>query len=85
MEAWQLDEDDAVTIRFTESDTTVSIGTSESTWFTNSGVRINPTADRYYQAARAALDQATEIQAEQQMLTGDVTPSGRDTYLMYDL
>lgn len=78
VEAWQLDEDDAVTIRFTESDTTVSIGTSESTWFTNSGVRINPTADRYYQAARAALDQATEIQAEQQMLTGDVTPSGRE-------
>ena len=67
VEAWQLDEDDAVTSRFTESDTTVSIGTSESTWFTNSGVRINPTADRYYQAARAALDQATEIQAEQQM------------------
>ena len=78
VEAWQLDEDDAVTSRFTESDTTVSIGTSESTWFTNSGVRINPTADRYYQAARAALDQATEIQAEQQMLTGDVTPSGRE-------
>ena len=35
VDAWQLDEDDAVTIRFTESDTTMSIGTSESTWFTN--------------------------------------------------
>ena len=76
--AWSLDLDHDLTIRFTESDTTVSIGTAESTWFTNSGIRIHPTADRYYQAARAALDQATEIQAEQQMLTGDVTPSGRE-------
>ena len=76
--AWSLDLDHDLTVRFTESDTMVSIGTSESTWFTNSGIRINPTADRYYQAARAALDQVTEIRAEQQILTGDVTPSGRE-------
>ena len=76
--AWSLDLDEGLTIRFTESDTTVTIGAAESTWFTNSGIRINPTADRYYQAAQAALDQATEIQAEQQMLTGDATPSGRE-------
>ena len=76
--AWSLELDHDLIIRFTESDTTVTIGAAESTWFTNSGIRINPTADRYYQVAQAALDQATEIQAEQQMLTGDVTPSGRE-------
>lgn len=58
--AWQLDLDHDLTIRFTESDTTVSIGTAESTWFTNSEIRVNPTADRYYQAARAVMDQAME-------------------------
>ena len=78
VDAWSLDLDQSVTIRFTESDTTVSIGAAESAWFTNSGIRVNPTADRYYQVARVALDQATETQAEQQMLTGDVTPSGRE-------
>ncbi len=76
--AWQLDLDHDLTIRFTESDTIVSIGTAESTWFTNSGIRVNPTADRYYQVARAAMDQAMERYAEQQMLTGNVTPSGRE-------
>ena len=58
--AWQLDLDHDLTIRFTESDTTVSIGTAESTWFTNSEIQVNPTADRYYQAARATMDQAME-------------------------
>ena len=62
--AWQLDLDHDLTIRFTESDTTVSIGTAESTWFTNSGIRVNPTANRYYQAARAAMDQAMECYKE---------------------
>ena len=76
--AWQLDLDHDLTIRFTESNTTVSIGTAESTWFTNSGIRVNPTADRYYQTARAAMDQAMERYAEQQMLTRNVTPSGRE-------
>lgn len=58
--ARQLDLDHDLTIRFTESDTTVSIGTAESIWFANSEIRVNPTADRYYQAARAAMDQAME-------------------------
>ena len=76
--AWQLDLDHDLTIRFTEADTTVSVGTAESTWFTRSGVKVNPTADRYYQAARAAMDQAMERYTEQLMLTGDVTPSDRE-------
>ena len=76
--AWQLDLDHDLTIRFTESDTTVSIGAAKSTWFTNSGILVNPTADRYYQAARAAMDQALERYAEQQMLTSNVITSGRE-------
>ncbi len=76
--AWQLELDHDLTIRFTQSDTTVSIGTTGSTWFTRSGIRVDPTADRYYQAARAAMDQAMERCAEQRMLTGDVTPSARE-------
>ncbi len=76
--AWSLDLDHDLTIRFTGSDTTVSIGTAESTWLTSAGIRVDPTADRYYQAAGAALNQAAENQAEHQMLIGDVTPSGRE-------
>lgn len=63
--ARQLDLDHDLTIRFTESDTTVYIGTAESIWFANSEIRVNPTADRYYQAAQAAMDQAMEHFVEQ--------------------
>ena len=78
VEAWQLDEDDAVTIRFTESDLTVSIGTAESKWTSGGGIGTNLTAHAYYQTASTALGNAREELAEQQMLTGDVTPSGRE-------
>ena len=78
VEAWQLDEDAAVTIRFTESDLTVSIGTAESKWTSGGGIGTNLTAHAYYKIASTALGNVREELAEQQMLTGDVTPSGRE-------
>ena len=76
--AWSLDLDHDLIIRFTESDTTVSIGTAESTWTSGGGIGTNLTAQAYYQVATAALNSAKETLAEQQMLTGKVTPAARE-------
>lgn len=78
VDAWQLDLDHDITIRFTESDTTVSIGTAESTWTSGNAIGINLTAQSYYQVAAAAFNSAKEKLAEQQILTGYVTPSERE-------
>ena len=78
VEAWQLDEDDAVTIRFTESDLTVTIGTAESKWTSGGGIGTNLTAHVYYKTASTALGNVREELAEQQMLTGEVNPTARE-------
>lgn len=78
VEAWQLDEDDAVTIRFTEPNLTVTIGTAESKWTSGGGIGTNLTAHAYYQTASVALGNVREELAEQQMLTGDVNPTARE-------
>ena len=79
VDAWQLDLDQSVTIRFTESYTTLSIGTAESTWTSGGTIGTNLTARAYYQVAAAAFNSAKEKLVEQQKLTCDVTPSERET------
>ncbi len=78
VEAWQQDVDDAVAIRFTESHLTVAIGTAESVWTSGNGAGTDRTAQGYYQTVSAALANVRESLAEQQMLTGPVTPSARE-------
>ena len=78
VDAWQLDVDESVTVHFTESDLTVAIGTAESKWTSGGGIGTNLTAHVYYKTASTALGNVREELAEQQMLTGDVTPSGRE-------
>ena len=78
VDAWQLDLNHEITICFTESDTTVSIGTVESTWTSGNAIGTNMTAQTYYQIAAAAFNNVKEKLAEQQILTGYVTPSERE-------
>ncbi|MBQ9325864.1 MAG: hypothetical protein IJ246_08840 [Clostridia bacterium] len=76
--AWSLDLDVSCDILFTESGTTVTLGTADSSWTSGGAMGTNLTAQGYYQVAAAAMNSAKEDLAEQQMLTGDVTPSVRE-------
>lgn len=78
VDAWQLDLNHDINIRFTESDTTVSIGATESTWSSGNAIGTNMTAQAYYQVAAAAFNSAKEMLTEHQILTDNVTPSERE-------